>query len=76
MRGSAWEWVEDCWHDDYRGAPTDGSAWTRAGDCTYRVLRGGSPTPTERRRDREDGEEDNESDLRPEDIGFRVARTP
>ena len=74
MLGSAWEWVEDCWHDDYRGAPTDGTAWTR-GDCTYRVLRGGSLTPTARRRDREDGEEDDETGLQPEDVGFRVART-
>ena len=27
MHGNVWEWVEDCWHDDYIGAPTDGSAW-------------------------------------------------
>ena len=29
MHGNVWEWVEDCWHDDYRGdPPRDGSAWT------------------------------------------------
>ena len=28
MHGNVWEWVEDCWHGDYSGAPTDGSAWT------------------------------------------------
>ena len=28
VHGNVWEWVEDCWHDSYRGAPTDGSAWT------------------------------------------------
>jgi formylglycine-generating enzyme required for sulfatase activity len=39
--GNAAEWVEDCWNDDYRGAPRDGSAWT-AGQCRQRVLRGGS----------------------------------
>jgi len=39
--GNVWEWVEDCWHDDYEGAPADGSAWT-SGDCTQRVLGGGS----------------------------------
>ena len=33
---------EDCWHDDYDGAPHDGSAWTRGGDCGRRVLRGSS----------------------------------
>ncbi len=41
VHGNAWSWVEDCWHDDYNGAPTDGSAWT-SGDCSTRVLRGGS----------------------------------
>ena len=41
LHGNVWEWVEDCWHDDYRGAPTDGSAWMR-GVCPTRVLRGGS----------------------------------
>jgi formylglycine-generating enzyme required for sulfatase activity len=38
--GNVAEWVEDCWNDDYKGAPTDGSAWT-AGQCQLRVLRGG-----------------------------------
>ena len=41
MYGNVWEWVEDKWHDDYQGAPTDGSAWV-SGDSSYRVLRGGS----------------------------------
>jgi formylglycine-generating enzyme required for sulfatase activity len=39
--GNAAEWVDDCWNDDYRGAPTNGSAWVK-GDCRLRVLRGGS----------------------------------
>ena len=42
VHGNVWEWVEDCWHDSYSGAPTDGSAWTSGGDCGERVLRGGS----------------------------------
>ena len=41
MHGNVREWVEDCWNESYAGAPTDGSAWLR-GDCTQRVLRGGS----------------------------------
>ena len=41
MAGNAAEWVEDCWNETYRGAPTDGSAWTKP-DCRERVLRGGS----------------------------------
>jgi formylglycine-generating enzyme required for sulfatase activity len=39
MHGNVWEWVEDEWHDDYDGAPTDGSAW--GGDGVDRVHRGG-----------------------------------
>ncbi|MGB9657089.1 MAG: SUMF1/EgtB/PvdO family nonheme iron enzyme, partial [Pseudolabrys sp.] len=39
--GNAAEWVEDCWNDNYIGAPTDGSART-SGQCRLRVLRGGS----------------------------------
>ena len=42
VHGNVWEWVEDCWHEDYSGAPTDGSAWTSGEDCDRRVLRGGS----------------------------------
>ncbi|MDS4054699.1 SUMF1/EgtB/PvdO family nonheme iron enzyme, partial [Accumulibacter sp.] len=41
MIGNVWERVEDCWHDDYKGAPTDGSVW-QGGDCGRRVVRGGS----------------------------------
>ena len=41
MHGNVAEWVEDCWHDSYDGAPTNGSAWT-SGDCESRVYRGGS----------------------------------
>jgi len=41
FHGNVWEWTEDCWHDSYDGAPTDGSAWT-AGECTQRTARGGA----------------------------------
>jgi formylglycine-generating enzyme required for sulfatase activity len=43
MHGNVWEWVEDDWHENYQGAPTDGSAWkdAEAGDRLC-VLRGGS----------------------------------
>jgi formylglycine-generating enzyme required for sulfatase activity len=41
MHGNAWQWVEDCWHENYRGAPADGSAWG-GGDCGRRAIRGGS----------------------------------
>ena len=39
--GNVWQWVLDCWNETYVGSPEDGSPWTR-GDCTRRVLRGGS----------------------------------
>jgi formylglycine-generating enzyme required for sulfatase activity len=42
VHGNVWEWVEDCWHENYSGAPTDGSGWTTACIGNYRVLRGGS----------------------------------
>lgn len=41
MHGNVWEWVEDCWNDDYRRAPSDARAWLR-GDCKRRVLRAGT----------------------------------
>lgn len=41
MSGSVWEWLEDCEHPDYIGAPADGSAWQEE-ECRSRVLRGGS----------------------------------
>ncbi len=39
--GNVWEWTQDCWNGSYSGAPADGSAWS-SGDCSVRVLRGGS----------------------------------
>ena len=47
MLGNVWEWVADCWHDNYQGAPADGSAWGD-GNCGRRVLRGGSWDTTPR----------------------------
>ena len=41
MHGNVDEWVEDCQHDSYVGAPGDGSAWTIGGNCRDRVLRSG-----------------------------------
>ena len=41
VHGNVWEWCADSWHENYRGAPEDGSVWM-GGDETRRVLRGGS----------------------------------
>ena len=41
MHGNVWEWVQDNWHDNYTGAPSDGSAWMMAGSQEH-VIRGGA----------------------------------
>ncbi|TDU26879.1 formylglycine-generating enzyme required for sulfatase activity [Panacagrimonas perspica] len=73
MNGNVWEWVQDCWHNDYNGAPTDGSAWTSGGECGKRVNRGGGwgNHPRSMRsasRDADSGEGFSNA------IGFRVVR--
>ena len=83
VHGNVGEWVEDCWNDNYRGAPTDGSARKtapadssaiRAGVCDQRVIRGGSwgADPRDLRAayrcsTLSAGDRDN-------DVGFRLAR--
>ncbi|PNW52807.1 UNVERIFIED_CONTAM: hypothetical protein BEN50_10040 [Euhalothece sp. KZN 001] len=42
LHGNVWEWCEDIWHENYEGAPDDGSAWVAGGNHNMRVLRGGS----------------------------------
>ncbi|WP_089727730.1 SUMF1/EgtB/PvdO family nonheme iron enzyme [Candidatus Thiosymbion oneisti] len=41
--GNVYEWTQDCWHKNYQGAPSDGSAWGQGngGNCAGRVVRGG-----------------------------------
>ncbi len=41
MHGNVWEWVQDIYHDNFNGAPTDGSAW-ESGNGSERTVRGGS----------------------------------
>ena len=73
MHGNVREWVEDCWHDSYRGAPSDGRAWTE-GECKDRVLRGGS-WDTGPWRLRSAFRSWDRPGFRSDDFGFRVART-
>jgi formylglycine-generating enzyme required for sulfatase activity len=76
LSGNVWEWVEDCWHDTYKGAPKDGSVWlvTDGVKCHQRVLRGGfwgnepSPLRVSYRR------KYNVSDPFNGGIGFRLAQ--
>ena len=42
--GNAMEWVEDCYHSNYKGAPEQAIPW-ESGDCHYRVARGGAFCP-------------------------------
>ena len=75
MHGNVWEWCEDGWHENYQGAPQDGSAWqSQGGTKSGRVLRGGSwfsKLDGLRSADRSSVE----GDVREDRIGFRIART-
>jgi eukaryotic-like serine/threonine-protein kinase len=42
IHGNVWEWCEDVWHENYKGAPSDGSAWMTGGESNGHLLRGGS----------------------------------
>ena len=73
MHGNVLEWTQDCWNENYNGAPSDGSVWS-AGDCSRRVLRGGSwfSSPQDLRSAYRNG---NSSSSRNYYDGFRVSRT-
>ncbi|MBK8491686.1 MAG: formylglycine-generating enzyme family protein [Saprospirales bacterium] len=73
MSGNVREWCADHWHENYKGAPTDGRAWTSGGDSARRVVRGGSWGSVDwycrvSRRYR------NGTDLRGVNDGFRLAQ--
>jgi formylglycine-generating enzyme required for sulfatase activity len=70
--GNAAEWVQDCWNPSYRAAPRDGSAWT-SGDCSLRVLRGGS-FASKATAVRSSSRFRYDEDVRYYAIGFRVVR--
>ena len=75
MHGNVWEWVEDCWHEDYNGAPSDGHAWTiKCDDEDDRVLRGGSWYINPRILRSADRSYDDAGN-RNSNFGFRIART-
>jgi len=72
MGGNVMSWVEDCWHDSYARAPSDGTAWVNPG-CERRVLRGGnwSASPEMVRSAFRLASSNDSRDAR---VGFRVAR--
>lgn len=72
MSGNVWEWVEDGWHKDYIGAPSDGTAWQ--GSDSRHVIRGGSWLFDQWIIDAADRRWNIPSD-RYSTLGFRLART-
>jgi formylglycine-generating enzyme required for sulfatase activity len=73
VHGGVWEWVEDCWDEQYPHAPSDGSA-RRDGRCANRILRGGSWIDDAERL-RASRRYVGFHGMRSDDVGFRVART-
>jgi formylglycine-generating enzyme required for sulfatase activity len=73
MLGNVWEWCQDPWHDNYRGALADGSAWESHDAAANRVLRGGS-WYNGARVVRAASRLANHPDYRNDFIGFRCAR--
>jgi formylglycine-generating enzyme required for sulfatase activity len=74
MGGGVDQWVEDCWHKNYQGAPTGGEPWLDP-DCATRVLRGGS-WKSEPANIRTASRDQYDTNVRYFTHGFRVARTP
>jgi formylglycine-generating enzyme required for sulfatase activity len=72
VHGNVWEWCEDVWHENYSGAPMDGTAWLQGGEAGRRVVRGGSWS-LEDLRAAIRGK--STSDDRATEFGFRLART-
>jgi formylglycine-generating enzyme required for sulfatase activity len=70
--GNVAEWVHDCWHDNYNGAPASAEVW-EGGECAVRVVRGGSyssPPQSIRHAKRDKFKSDSSYD----NIGIRVVR--
>jgi formylglycine-generating enzyme required for sulfatase activity/class 3 adenylate cyclase len=74
MGGSVDQWVEDCWHKNYQGAPMDGSPWV-GGDCSSHVIRSGS-WKNDARYARPANRGSYDTNVRYPTHGFRVALSP
>ena len=75
VHGNVWEWVADCWHENYQGAPVDGTAWfENCASAEKRVLRGGSfrDEPDNLRAAKRTWNFVGNADY---DVGFRLAKT-
>jgi formylglycine-generating enzyme required for sulfatase activity/class 3 adenylate cyclase len=74
MGGGVDQWVEDCWHKNYQGAPADGSPWAD-GDCVSHVLRSGS-WKNDARYARPANRDNYDTNVRYPTHGLRVALSP
>jgi len=74
MGGGVDQWVEDCWHKSYQGAPVDGSAWVE-GDCGAHVIRSGS-WKNDAQYVRPSNRDSYDTNVRYPTHGFRVALSP
>lgn len=70
--GNVSEWIHDCWHENYKGAPSSAEVW-EGGDCSYRAVRGGAySTPPQSIRNAK--RDKFKSDKAYDHIGIRVVR--
>jgi formylglycine-generating enzyme required for sulfatase activity len=74
MGGGVDQWVEDCWHKNYQGAPADGPPWVE-GECPSHVIRSGS-WRNDARYVRSSNRDSYDTDVRYPTHGFRVALSP
>jgi formylglycine-generating enzyme required for sulfatase activity len=74
MGGGVDQWVEDCWHRNYQGAPADGSAWVES-QCPSHVIRSGS-WKNDARYARPSNRDSYDTEVRYPTHGFRVALSP
>jgi formylglycine-generating enzyme required for sulfatase activity len=74
MGGAVDQWVEDCWHKNYQGAPSDGSAWVES-DCGSHVIRSGS-WKNDARYVRPANRDSYDTNVRYPTHGFRIALSP
>jgi formylglycine-generating enzyme required for sulfatase activity/class 3 adenylate cyclase len=74
MGGGVDQWVEDCWHKNYQGAPADASPWLE-GECSSHVIRSGS-WKNDARYVRPSSRDSYDTNVRYPTHGFRVALSP
>ena len=73
--GNVWEWCEDVFHDNYEGAPADGSSWSAGDEPSLKVKRGGSFSTRNFDFLRCGGRTSEAEDNRDVETGFRVVAT-